>query len=138
VHQIGEVADAVGLSLRTIRHYEQVRIVVPSARSAGGFRLYTDGDVDRLRMVKRMKPLGLSLEEIREVLLLLDRLDRPGLDESSRHRVAVYASLAVERCDRLRQRLALAMEFTEVLGRAVKQIEPENTRRDAANPRSRA
>lgn len=119
MHQIGEVADAVGLSLRTIRHYEEVGVVVPSGRSTGGFRLYTDGDVDRLRMVRRMKPLDLTLEEIRQVLALLDRVDEAPEDASAREQLARYAALAVERCERLRTRLALAMEFTDALGRAV-------------------
>jgi DNA-binding transcriptional MerR regulator len=122
-HQIGEVAEAVGLSLRTIRHYDEVGIVVPSARSAGGFRLYTDADVDRLRMVKRMKPLDLSLEEIRDVVELLDALADPEADTAGRDRaldrLALYAALAEERCERLRQHLAQASEFTDALRRAV-------------------
>src|SRR5690348_10590123 len=43
--QIGEVADRIGLSLRTIRYYEEVGLITPSARSPGGFRLYTEDDV---------------------------------------------------------------------------------------------
>ena len=45
--QIGEVAERTGLSLRTIRYYEEVGLAVPSARSQGGFRLYTEPDVGR-------------------------------------------------------------------------------------------
>lgn len=52
--QIGEAAEGAGLSIRTIRHYEEAGLVVPSARSDGGFRLYTEADLDRLRVVKRM------------------------------------------------------------------------------------
>ncbi|MFE6489944.1 MerR family transcriptional regulator, partial [Streptomyces sp. NPDC057757] len=46
--QIGEVATRTELSLRTIRHYEETGLVMPSARSQGGFRLYTEADVARL------------------------------------------------------------------------------------------
>jgi MerR family copper efflux transcriptional regulator len=133
MHQIGEVAEAVGLSLRTIRHYEDVGVVVPSGRSAGGFRLYTDADVDRLRLVKRMKPLNFSLEEIRDVLALLDDVDGTGdpdaLTESGdvAGRLEMYAALAAERCERLRAQLAGALEFTDMLGRAV-----QGARRPAA------
>lgn len=123
MHQIGEVADAVGLSLRTIRHYDEMGVVVPTGRSAGGFRLYTSEDVDRLRLVKRMKPLEFSLEEIRGVLGLLDALaaatdpdERAALAE----RLAMYASIAAERCERLREQLAAASEFTDSLTRAVR------------------
>lgn len=54
--QIGEVAARTELSLRTIRHYEETGLVTPSARSRGGFRLYTEADVARLMVVRRMKP----------------------------------------------------------------------------------
>jgi DNA-binding transcriptional MerR regulator len=75
--QIGEVAKRVGLSLRTVRYFEEVGLVAPSARTVGGFRLYSEADVERLFVVKGMKPLGLSLDEIREVLELLERSADP-------------------------------------------------------------
>lgn len=135
MHQIGEAAEAVGLSLRTIRHYEEVDVVVPSGRSAGGFRLYTDADVDRLRLVKRMKPLMFSLEEIRDVLALLDDIDadrpEPGAGDAAA-RLEMYAALATERCERLRAQLAGALELTDMLGRAV-----QAARRPAAPRRPR-
>lgn len=119
MHQIGSVADAVGLSLRTIRHYEEVGLVVPSGRSPGGFRLYTDADVERLRLVKRMKPLRFSLDEIRDVLALLDSVgDAP--DGEVGARLDMYVALAGERCARLREQLAAASEFADTLGRAAK------------------
>lgn len=70
--QIGEVAERVGLSLRSIRHYDDVGLVPPSARSEGGFRLYTEDDVRRLLRVKRITPLGFSLEETFRMLELLE------------------------------------------------------------------
>lgn len=70
--QIGEVAERTQLSLRTIRHYDQVGLVPPSARSEGGFRLYTEADVERLNHVRRITPLGFSLEETAEILTLLE------------------------------------------------------------------
>ena len=72
--QIGEAAARVGLSIRTIRHYEEVGLIVPSARSGGGFRLYTEPDLARLRVVKEMKPLGFALAEMREVLSVIEAL----------------------------------------------------------------
>ena len=71
LHQIGAVAERVGLSLRTIRHYDDVGLVTPTGRSAGGFRLYTTADIDQLTLVKDMKPLGFTLSESHEVLELL-------------------------------------------------------------------
>jgi DNA-binding transcriptional MerR regulator len=68
LRKIGEVAEATELSIKTIRHYDEVGLVQPSARSAGGFRLYTQDDVDRLLTIRRMKPLGFSLEEMAALL----------------------------------------------------------------------
>lgn len=70
--QIGEVAERTQLSLRTLRHYDQVGLVPPSARSEGGFRLYTEADVTRLNHVRRITPLGFSLDETAEILKLLE------------------------------------------------------------------
>ncbi|HWT24510.1 MAG TPA: MerR family transcriptional regulator [Solirubrobacteraceae bacterium] len=78
--QIGEVAERVGLSLRTVRYYEEVGLLTPSARTPGGFRLYSEEDVERLAVLKGMKPFGLTLEEIRELMQLLDGDEGAGRD----------------------------------------------------------
>lgn len=118
MYQIGQVADAVGLSLRTIRHYEEVGLVPPSGRSAGGFRLYTDGDIDRLRLIKRMKPLDFTLEEMRQ---LLDAREQLAAGEGDREqllgRVAMFASIADSRCTRLREELEAAEGLADELRR---------------------
>lgn len=69
--QIGEVAERVGLSLRTVRYYEEVGLVVPVSRTPGGFRLYDEEAVERLALVRDLKPLGFSLEEIREIVAVV-------------------------------------------------------------------
>ena len=110
--QIGEVAERTGLSLRTIRYYEEVGVVPPSARSAGGFRLYTEDDVARLELVKKMKPLEFSLDEMRDLLTSLDRLAAPGTAAQERaalsDRVTMYRELADQRIEALRTQLASA------------------------------
>ncbi|WP_250030565.1 MerR family transcriptional regulator [Paractinoplanes maris] len=110
--QIGEAADRVGLSIRTIRHYEEAGLIVPSARSDGGFRLYTEPDLDRLRVVKRMKPLGFTLDEMRDLLRILDDLtagtgDRAALLE----RLAGFHTDAEARVQALRDQLMFAEGF---------------------------
>jgi DNA-binding transcriptional MerR regulator len=109
MHQIGEVADAVELSLRTIRYYEETGLVPPSGRTSGGFRLYTDADIERLRLVKHMKPLDLTIEEMRDLLSTRDRLADPATPKRDREnlldRLAMFAELAEERCRRLRDQL---------------------------------
>ncbi len=62
-YYIGDIAKALGLSQRAIRYYEELGFVHPS-RTEGGFRRYSDRDVETLRMVLRFKDLGMSLEEI--------------------------------------------------------------------------
>ena len=75
--QIGQAAERVGLSLRTVRYWEEVGLVTPSARSVGRFRLYSEADVERLLLLKQMKPLGLTLEEMRELADLIEQGERP-------------------------------------------------------------
>lgn len=121
--QIGEVAERTGLSLRTIRHYEEVGLVIPSARSKGGFRLYTESDVDRLMVIRRMKPLDFSLEEMRDLLDITDRLAAPGEPpvgeerERLRERLDSYRKVADARCETLRARLTMAEDFAATLRR---------------------
>lgn len=97
--KIGEVADRVGLSLRTIRFYEEEGLVVPETRTSGGFRLYGAAAVARLELIKRMKPLGFSVEEIGEVLAALDVLDDPATTPAARTTLAVTLDSYRERVD---------------------------------------
>jgi DNA-binding transcriptional MerR regulator len=113
--QIGEVAERTGLSLRTIRYYEEVGLVVPSARSQGGFRLYTEPDVDRLELIKRMKPLGFQLEEMRDLLAILDPHPGDPRPDDSTARLAEFSATAEQACDQLRAKLRTAEEFAATL-----------------------
>lgn len=120
-YQIGEVAEAVGLSLRTIRYYGEEGLVVPS-RTTGGFRLYTDGDIERFRVIMQMKPLDFTLDEMREVLSIRDRLDAGVSDDERRQlleRLAMYAAAGEQRCERLREQLGIAEAFNGDLRREV-------------------
>lgn len=122
--QIGEVADIVGLSIRTIRHYDELGLVVPSARSPGGFRLYTGADVERLRLVKRLKPLQFSLEEIQELLATLDAVTAGTASADEIVRLEGFAASAEARCDGLRRQLAHAEELAEQFRLAVPAARP--------------
>ncbi len=118
MHQIGEAGEAVGLSLRTIRHYEEVDLVRPSGRSAGGFRLYTDDDIERLRLVKRLKPLGFSLEDMHQVLAALDGIDQAASTvDADQHRrtLGEYVRQAEAQCARLHDQLSAAEALTRSL-----------------------
>ncbi|MDP9394793.1 MAG: MerR family transcriptional regulator [Actinomycetota bacterium] len=119
--QIGEVAERTSLSLRTIRYYEEVGLVPPSARTPGGFRLYTEADVERLMVVKRMKPLEFSLDEMRDLLEILDALVDADVREPTRRqsldRLSMYREVAQSRIENLRTQLEAAEGFAAELNR---------------------
>src|ERR671927_979129 len=72
LERVGEVAERLGVSPRTIKYYEELGLVEPEARSPGGFRLYGEEDVLRLERILRMKGMGYSLAAIRELLAVKD------------------------------------------------------------------
>ena len=118
--QIGEVAARTELSLRTIRHYEETGLVIPSARSQGGFRLYTETDVARLMVIRRMKPLGFTLDQMRDLLEVTGRLDSdeelPAEErEQLLQRVREYEQTAIQKIDELRIQLGRAEDFAATL-----------------------
>jgi MerR family copper efflux transcriptional regulator len=119
LQQIGQVAERVGLSIRTVRYYEEMGLLVPTARSQGGFRLYTDENISRLEIIKQMKPLGFSVEEMRELLDIRDHLGRDGLEPAERTtlslRLVNYVAATEEKYERLRKQVAIAEAFAASL-----------------------
>ncbi|MBI4304531.1 MAG: MerR family transcriptional regulator [Chloroflexi bacterium] len=65
---IGQLACELNLNPKTIRYYEEVGILPEPQRSESGYRLYSGVEIERLRLVKRAKLLGLSLAEIKEIV----------------------------------------------------------------------
>lgn len=115
---IGELAEKTGLSLRTIRHYDEVGLLKPSGRTEGGFRLYTPEDFTRLMLIRRMKPLGFSLEEMTELLRIIDTLSRRKREadnEAVRIELDHFIDEAQQRRAKLEEQLAMADEFLELL-----------------------
>jgi MerR family copper efflux transcriptional regulator len=117
--QIGQVATQTALSIATVRHYDEVGLVTPSARSAGGFRLYTEADVERLLVIRRMKPLGFTLVEMKNLLDSLEILDGARASHQQRTTAAGYLDecrvKAQESAAKLRRQLAYAEELTALL-----------------------
>jgi MerR family transcriptional regulator, thiopeptide resistance regulator len=66
--RIGELARETGLTVRALHHYDQLGLLSPLSRTAGGHRCYTSGDVRRLHRIVALRSLGISLEEIRTLL----------------------------------------------------------------------
>ena len=110
---IGELAERTGLSLRTIRHYDDVGLLPATARTDGGFRVFSEDDFERLRVIKQMKPLGFSLEEMAEILALLGAPDSASPDKSVA--LAEFLERAVQQRAKMARNLAQADEFIQRL-----------------------
>jgi DNA-binding transcriptional MerR regulator len=65
---IGQLAERSGIPARTIRFYEQAKVLTAPERSPNGYRVYSDRTLAELTFVKRAQRLGFSLDEIREIL----------------------------------------------------------------------
>ncbi|MBU4464939.1 MAG: MerR family transcriptional regulator [Actinobacteria bacterium] len=109
--QIGELAERTGLSHRTIRHYDDVGILRPAERTDGGYRVYTDADEARLLLIRRMKPLGYSLEQMKALLDVVEALAIDPADAATRAHLDRIRVEAVARRDTLANQLAAADEF---------------------------
>ncbi len=116
---IGQVAGLSGLSLHTLRHDDEIALLTPSGRSHGGFRPYTEADVARSTVIRRMKPLGFTLEQMREVVGIVEALAdaHPDATDGVRQRLADYLQLARGRREQLQRRVEMADEPIDLLGR---------------------
>lgn len=113
---IGEFAERTGMSQRSLRHYEEVGLLVPSGRTEGGFRLYTEHDLVRLLVIRRMKPLGYSLQEMGELLTVTDGLERAPGDPELVARLDGFIADAEARHAKLVTQVGMAEEFVARLG----------------------
>jgi DNA-binding transcriptional MerR regulator len=75
--QIGELARRLGVTTKTIRFYESSAVLPAPARTESGYRTYGQADVERLTFIKTAQRLGLSLNEIGEILAVRDRGEPP-------------------------------------------------------------
>jgi len=66
--KVGDLAKLTGLTVRTLRFYDQIGLFSPSGQTESGHRLYSESDLSRLQQIVSLKELGLSLEEIKSVL----------------------------------------------------------------------
>ncbi|MFD4009325.1 MerR family transcriptional regulator [Brachybacterium paraconglomeratum] len=108
---IGAVAERTELSLRTLRHYDEIGLVNPSERSEGGFRLYSEADVERILLIRRMKPLDFTLEQMRELLDITHDVAQPDAPIEARQKLQEIEAIAIERRAALEKKVAMADEF---------------------------
>lgn len=104
-YTVGELAKRCGLTVRTLHHFEKLKLLQPSARSAAGYRLYNDADVLRLHRLLALRHSGIPLKEISS---LLDAEDPPLHEVLTRHIALVQAEL--ERQQRLLKALQRVAE----------------------------
>ena len=102
---VGQVAAAAGVSVRTLHHWDAVGLLVPSGRTAAGYRMYSTGDLERLRQVLTYRELGFSLEDVRR---LLDDPEVDALDHLRRQ-----SELLADRIARLQSVAALVARAVE-------------------------
>lgn len=67
---IGDAAARAGLPVKTVRYYDEIKLVSPSSRTAAGYRQYSEQELNKLNFVKRARAFGFSVDECRQLLSL--------------------------------------------------------------------
>jgi DNA-binding transcriptional MerR regulator len=67
-YSVGKVADLSGVTIRTLHHYDEVGLLSPGGRSAAGYRIYEESDLERLQRILFYRELGFTLEEISTIV----------------------------------------------------------------------
>ncbi len=75
-YRIGVVAKQTSVKIETIRYYEKIGLLRPASRERNGYRLYAQGDINRLIFIRKCRGLGFSLEDTTALLNLSDNEDR--------------------------------------------------------------
>jgi len=75
-YRIGQAAEALGLSVDTLRYYEKRCLLPPVSRNSAGIRIYDDRDMSRLRFIRRAQKMNFSLDEIGQLLSMRENPQR--------------------------------------------------------------
>ena len=108
-YKVGQLAEAAGLTVRTIRYYDEMGLLKSTERTAGGQRIYSDADLVYIKRIMELKSLSFSLEEIRKIILL------SGEDRSGEKRRQILLS-------QYREKLAGAEEKARVLNEHIGEL----------------
>ena len=100
-YSVGQVAGFAGVTVRTLHHYDDISLLVPSERSLAGHRRYSDADLDRLQQILFYRELGFPLDEVAALL------DDP--DADPREHLRRQHELLTARIEKL-QKMAAAVE----------------------------
>jgi len=111
-YTIGDVAEAAGVGVETVRYYERRGLVAQPGRVGSSYRRYGHGHVDRIRFIKRAQDLGFTLEEIATLLELDDGADR-----------RTIRRIAGARLAEIRRRITNLRRIERVLGHLIHDCE---------------
>jgi MerR family transcriptional regulator, multidrug-efflux activator len=94
-YKVREVADMVGISVRTLHHYDQIGLLVPDEVSPAGYRLYSEANLERLQQILFFKEIGFSLQAIKNIL------DHPNFDR--KQALLVHKEVLLKKKERLEE-----------------------------------
>lgn len=109
MYTIGDVARVTNLPTKTVRYYADIGLVVPTARSTNGYRLYSGKEINKLIFTRRARSFGFSVQECRELLDLYEDQER-----SSRDVKAIAQRRIVEIEEKLLELQSLHQELTHL------------------------
>lgn len=103
---IGEAAEATGVTAKMIRHYEQIGLIPKAGRTGSGYRVYGPKDLSTLSFIRRARDLGFSIAQIRDLLTLWQDRARASSD---------VKRIASEHIDEMKAKMALLQEMVHTL-----------------------
>ncbi|GMB79920.1 Cu(I)-responsive transcriptional regulator [Shinella zoogloeoides] len=103
---IGEAAEATGVTAKMIRHYEQIGLIRAAGRTGSGYRVYGPKDLSTLSFIRRARDLGFSIAQIRDLLTLWQDRARASSD---------VKRIASEHIDEMRAKMQLLQEMVHTL-----------------------
>ena len=103
---IGEAAEATGVTAKMIRHYEQIGLIRAAGRTGSGYRIYGPKDLSTLSFIRRARDLGFSIAQIRDLLTLWQDRARASSD---------VKRIASEHIDEMRAKMQLLQEMVHTL-----------------------
>lgn len=116
-YRIGEIADAAGVSTRTLRYYEELGLLSPSGHSPGGARRYSDTDLARVLRIRELQELvGFNLDEIKTIVAGESRLEELRSEFRAGHtpqREGELVAEAIEINDKLRDEMQAKLSRLE-------------------------
>ncbi len=100
---VSELAREAGLPVRTVRYYVDRGLIRPARRSANGYRLFDENGLGRLRFVRRMQGLGLTLRELQQLMRAAERQSCGDSSATVQRRLAAQLTSVERRIEELEQ-----------------------------------